>query len=156
MNKAAIVVVLQAVIALTPACALAEANEEVKVADSRDVSLTVYNQDFGLVKDIRTITLNNGINYLRMEDVAAQIDPTSVSFTSVTAPNTVAVREQNYQYDLMDPDTILSKSVGKTVKFKQISPSGAVSEITGVLLNAPSATVVDTDGNVTVKSQGLV
>src|SRR4051812_44873355 len=79
---------------------------EVTSSDSHGVALTIYNQNFGLVRDIRTIELSPGVNFLRFEDVAAQIDPTSVSFQSLTAPNSVTVREQNYQYDLMDPQTI--------------------------------------------------
>src|SRR4051794_36906734 len=67
--------------------------------DSHGVNITIYNQNFGLVKDIRTVDLKEGMNFLRFEDVAAQIDPTSVSFQSLTAPNSVTVREQNYQYD---------------------------------------------------------
>src|ERR1700677_3263999 len=84
--------------------------EEVKASDSQDVSLTIYNQNFGLVRDVRSVELKSGINYLRFEDVAAQIDPTTVNFVSLTAPNAVSVREQNYQYDLLDPTTILSTS----------------------------------------------
>ncbi|HEY9713459.1 MAG TPA: hypothetical protein V6C72_08305, partial [Chroococcales cyanobacterium] len=93
--------------------------EDVTASDSQGVSITVYNQNFGLVKDVRNVELKNGINYLRFEDVAAQIDPTTVSFASLSAPNSVAVREQNYQYDLLDPSTILNKSIGKPVKFRQ-------------------------------------
>jgi hypothetical protein len=118
---------------------------EVTSGDSRGISLTIYNQNFGLVKDIRSVDLQQGVNYLRFEDVAAQIDPTSVSFQSLTAPNSVTVREQNYQYDLLDPQTILSKSVGKQIKFRQYL-NGQVRELNGVLLNSPLATVYDAAG----------
>lgn len=127
-----------------------------QVSASKGVAITVYNQNFGLVKDSREVTLKDGINYLRFEDVAAGIDPTTVSFTSLTAPNAVAVREQNYQYDLMDLDTILRKSVGKTVHFRQfLSPSG-VREVTGTLLSSPSVSVADSDGNVSSRAQSVV
>jgi len=130
--------------------------ELVTASDSHGVSLTIYNQNFGLVKDVRSVELKEGINYLRFQDVAAMIDPTSVSFESLTAPNAVVVREQNYQYDLMDPDTILSKSVGKNVKFKQVLANGQIQELSGVLLNPPAATVSDTSGNTSIHHQGLV
>lgn len=130
--------------------------QESSVSDSQGVHLTIYNQNFGLVRDTRKIDLKEGVNFVRVEDVAAQIDPTSVSFSSVTAPNAVVVREQNYQYDLLNPTSILKKSVGKSVKFRQTLPSGAVRELMGVLLNPPEATVSDTDGNVQERSQGLV
>jgi hypothetical protein len=142
-------------IALALAIPLRALSAESDAKDSKGINLTIYNQNFGLVKDIRSVDLKEGINYLRFEDVAAQIDPTSVSFQSLSAPNTVTVREQNYQYDLMDPQTILSKSVGKTLKFRQYQ-NGQVRELTGVLLNSPQASVSDTNGNVSVRYQGLV
>ncbi len=133
------------------------AQEEITtVSEPQGVNLTVYNQNFAVVKDERNVDLKQGINYLRFEDVAAKIDPTSVSFASLSAPNTVVVREQNYQYDLLDPTTILSKSVGKTVKFKQILPAGQTQEIVGTLLNPPSNFVSDPSGNTYERSQGLV
>ncbi len=131
--------------------------EEIKASDSQDVSLTIYNQNFGLVRDVRTVDLKAGVNYLRFEDVAAQIDPTTVNFTSLTAPNAVTVREQNYQYDVLDPITILSKSVGKSVKFREYLASGQVHETAGILLNPPQSTVFnDASGNSTTRMQGLV
>ena len=106
--------------------------EEVTASSSQGTNLTIYNQNFGLVKDIRSIELKDGINYLRFEDIAAQIDPTTVNFISLTAPNSVVtVREQNYQYDLVNPTTILNKSVGKTVKIRQYLPGGAMHETSG-------------------------
>ena len=123
---------------------------------STGIAITVYNQNFGLVKDIRSVDLKEGINNLRFDDVAAAIDPTTVSFTSLTAPNSVVVREQNYQYDLMDVGTILSKSVGKDIKIRQYLSGGAVHEITGTLLNPPLVTISDSNGNVSQRSQSIV
>ncbi len=122
---------------------------------SQAVAITVYNQNFGLVKDTRNIDLTAGINYLRFEDVAAAIDPTSVSFSSITAPNSVVVREQNYQYDIMDVGTILSKSVGKEIKVRQYT-SGGVHETTGTLLNQPVVTISDSNGNLSTRNQSIV
>lgn len=125
--------------------------------DTRGVSLTIYNQNFAVVRENRQIPLKEGVNLVRYEDVAAQIDPTSISFKSLTAPNAVAVREQNYQYDLLNPTSILNKSVGKTIRFKQVHPDGKVEILEGTLLNPPTAVVGQTDagGGGTVY-QGLV
>ncbi|MBS2006288.1 MAG: DUF4139 domain-containing protein [Cyanobacteria bacterium SZAS TMP-1] len=130
-------------------------SEAANKAESLGVAITVYNQNFGLVKDIRNFELKEGINSIRFEDVAAAIDPTTVSFTSLTAPNSVAVREQNYQFDLMDVGTILSKSVGKEIKIRQYT-TGGTHEITGVLLNPPQVSVSDSNGNVSQRSQSIV
>ncbi len=132
------------------------AYDEKKISESSGVSLTIYNQNFGLVRDTRSVELVNGINHVRFEDVAAKIDPTSVSFTSLTAPNQVVVREQNYQYDLIEPTTILSKSVGKDVRIKNYMAGGGVSEISGTLINSPRTYVSDSEGRVSSTYSGLV
>jgi hypothetical protein len=48
----------------------------------RDVSLTVYNANLGLVKDVRELRLPEGQGDVRFTDVATQIDPTSVHLES--------------------------------------------------------------------------
>lgn len=131
------------------------AGEVVPAGGSQGVAVTIYNQNFGLVKDARNIDLTAGINYLRFEDVAAGIDPTSVSFTSLSAPNSVVVREQNYQYDIMDVGTILSKSVGKEIKIRQYTQAGT-HEVSGTLLNQPVVTVSDSNGNLSTRTQSIV
>lgn len=107
------------------------------VSGPKSVRLTVYNQNFALVKDVRTIQLAKGINSVEVEDVAGRIDPTSVLFKSLTAPNSVQILEQNYQYDLISPDNILNKSVGERVTFTRFDESGQPHTQGGVLLNPP-------------------
>lgn len=129
------------------------------VSDSEGISLTIYNQNFGLVRDLRSVNLKDGVNYLRFEDVASQIDPTSVSFSSLTAPNSLAVREQNYQYDLVDPSTILSKSVGKTLRIRRYMDNGTVKELNGTLLSSVGhggGLVLKTSDGVVLNPQGEI
>jgi hypothetical protein len=123
---------------------------------SAQEEVTIYNQNFGLVRDVRNMHLHEGVNHVRFEDVAAQIDPTSVNFQSLTAPNGVVVREQNYQYDLLDQNTILSKSVGKELKFKHYLPGGGTAELNGILLNPPQSTVYNENSGPQTHYQGLV
>ncbi len=145
-----------AVLAWTLSTLMQPVSAEQTTSESKGVNLTIYNQNFGLVKDVRSIDLKSGLNDVRFEDVAAQIDPTSVSFVSLTAPNSVVVKEQNYQYDLLNPNTILSKSIGKQARFRQFLGNGQINDISGTLLNAPQVTVADPNGNLAVNSQGLV
>lgn len=108
------------------------------VSGPEAVQLTVYNANFALVKDARTVTLGKGINSIEVEDVAAKIDPTSILFKSLTAPNSVSILEQNYQYDLISPDNILNKSVGQRVTFTNFDSSGRAYTQSGVVLNPVS------------------
>ncbi len=90
--------------------------------DQTGVALTIYNVNLGLVKDQRQVKLSKGINDLRFMDVASQIIPTSVHIKSLVNPETLQVLEQNYEYDLLNPQKLLDKYVGKEVKLYQMNP----------------------------------
>ncbi len=85
-------------------------------ADQTQVSLTIYNSNLGLVKDVREIELAEGLTRLQFMDVAARIMPTTVLIRSRTDADGLQVLEQNYEYDLLSPETLLEKYVGKEVK----------------------------------------
>ena len=107
------------------------------VSGPKSIQLTVYNQNFALIKDVRSVNLAKGITSIEVEDVAAKIDPTSVLFKSITAPNSVVILEQNYQYDLISPENILNKSVGERLTFTRFDDQGRPVTQSGVLLNPP-------------------
>lgn len=83
--------------------------------DSDSIALTVYNQGTALVRDQRRITLDAGANTVDFRDVAATIDATSVSFRSLTDPNGTVVLEQNYIYDLVDSEALLSRYLDEII-----------------------------------------
>src|SRR5262245_66516752 len=77
--------------------------------EQREVMVTVYNGDLGLVKDLREVRLAVGTAEIWFMDVAARIDPTSVHLRSLTAPAGLRILEQNYEYDLLSSDKLLEK-----------------------------------------------
>ncbi len=83
--------------------------------DQQTLSVTIYNSNIGLVKDVRRITLPAGVSELKFMDVAAQINPATVHIKSLTSPSQFSVQEQNYEYDLLNPQKLLDKYVGKEV-----------------------------------------
>lgn len=91
---------------------LAGFTEEMK---RQDVGLTVYNQNFALVRDIRNINLSSGVNEVRFFDIAAKIEPGSVHFKSITAPDKCQILEQNFEYDLVSADKLLLKYIGEVL-----------------------------------------
>ena len=125
------------------------------VAAPQSVELTVYNVNFGLVKEIRTIDLRAGRQELRVEDVAAFIDPTSVGIKVVQGA-TMDVLEQNYQYDLISTSTILLKSIGKRIRFRQVLANGTERVTEGELLAAPGQIVAGEGGGGYATYTGLV
>jgi hypothetical protein len=85
-------------------------------APAREVQLTVYNNDLGLVRDVRDLDLQNGRGSVSIVDVAAQIDPTSVHLKSLSREGGITVLEQNYRYDLASPDRILERYLDSAIE----------------------------------------
>ena len=83
--------------------------------ESDSIALTVYNEGTALVRDQRTLALEAGANTVDFQDVAATIDATSVTFRSLTDPDGTVVLEQNYIYDLVDSEALLSRYLDETI-----------------------------------------
>ncbi len=59
---------------------------------------------YAIIKHERLVNLRRGRSTIRFTDVAAQIDPTTVSFASLTDPAGTHVLEQNFEFDLVSSD----------------------------------------------------
>jgi hypothetical protein len=118
------------------------------------VEVTVYNQGFGLVKEVRSLELRKGRQRLPIEDVAAQIEATSVGYKALGDKDAFHLLEQNYEYDLISPLAILNKSVGQRVRFvRAIGNQRDVLE--GVLISSPTA-IISGDGHGQQTYNGMV
>jgi hypothetical protein len=104
-------------VALGPLSARADAPRS-KVsgdADRKQVTITVYNQGFGLVREVRELDdLGTGRVALEFRDVASTVQPETVAVKA--SGNGLRVLEQNYRFDLLTPDTLLEKYVGRNVR----------------------------------------
>lgn len=101
---------------LSPLAAFAEEVTSSTAEDQVGVEVTVYNNNLGLIKDARKVSLPKGLGELRFMDVAASIMPVTVHVKSTNRPDQFNVLEQNYEYDLMSPQKLLDKYVGKKIK----------------------------------------
>lgn len=130
---------------------LAVSGEQAAISTSRSdqsgVALTVYNSGLGLVKDQREVTLPSSASQLRFMDVAAKIIPASVSIRSITAPDRLRVLEQNYEYDLLNPQKLLDKYVGKEIKLYQKNPYSEREDIVNATLIANNGEPIYRIGN---------
>ena len=99
---------------------VAEADKNVvsksTIDDQIGVEVAVYNNNIGLIKETRKLTLPSGEGELRFMGVASQILPVTVHVESLNYPSDFSVVEQNYEYDLINADKLLDKYVGKKVK----------------------------------------
>ena len=102
-----------------------------------EISVTIYNQDLGLVKDVRELEFQKGKSIIKFTDVAARIDPTSVHFKPVNPSDRVSILEQNYQYDLVSSSKILQKYLDKEIELftKSAAPTGKEKSYKGRLLS---------------------
>ncbi len=83
-------------------------------AGDRDVAVTVYNENLGVVKDRRRFTLASGISELRFTDVASLIDPTSVHLRPL-GKSTIEVITQDYRFDLVSTEKLLERYLDQPV-----------------------------------------
>lgn len=76
----------------------------------KEINLTIYNSNLGVVKDLREINIDKGTTEIKLSDVAKLIDPTSVHIKLDGN-----ILEQNYQYDLVSTDKILQKYIDRDI-----------------------------------------
>ena len=102
----------------------ADAPQSTTLADQADLAVTVYNSDIALVRDVRNLRLPEGTFDLQFMDIAATVNPATVHFRSLTQPSAVSVLEQNYEYDLLEPEKLLRKYVGREVTLMRYRQEG--------------------------------
>jgi hypothetical protein len=137
-KRRGMVLALLAVLALVGAVAGDGRQAAPVVAQEAGVELAVYNQDLALVKDRRTLNLDEGLNQVRFSDVAAQIDATSVHFRSITDPEGTTVLEQNYEYDLVGSAKLLLKYLDQEISL--VTEDGTF--YTGTLLSGAQDIII--------------
>ena len=87
-----------------------------------DLSVTIYNGDIALVQDIRPLTIARGRVRQEFPDVSAAIRPETVALDMADA----AIIEQNFDYDLLSPTSLMEKAVGETITLLRTNPATGV------------------------------
>ncbi|MCQ2965801.1 MAG: DUF4139 domain-containing protein [Alphaproteobacteria bacterium] len=107
--------------------------------DILDMNITVYSSGFGLVKDIRNVNLEKGLNSLSFSNVSAQIQPE----TSILRGGNLKVLEQNFNYDLISKNSLLEKFTNKEVTvIKTNLATGTETEEKAVILSTSNGTIL--------------
>ncbi|MFO7974935.1 MAG: DUF4139 domain-containing protein [Candidatus Hydrogenedentota bacterium] len=105
------------------------------VNQQSDIAVTAYNNGIALVRDVRELDLPTGEVALTFMDVAQQIRPETVGLRSLAQSGSVVILEQNYEYDLISPQKLMEKYVGKEVKLINFSDEIGFYEKTAELLS---------------------
>jgi hypothetical protein len=108
--------------------------------DGQRLALTIYNLDLALVQDVRSLDFTAGRSRLEFKDVSASIRPETVTLSA----SGVDIVEQNFDFDLLTPEKMMEKAVGRQVQIVRTNP-GNGNEVT------ETATVLSVNNGVVLK-----
>ncbi|HEY6898450.1 MAG TPA: DUF4139 domain-containing protein [Rhodocyclaceae bacterium] len=111
-------------------------------SDRTATAVTVYNDNLALVKEKRKLSLPAGPVRLSLREVSARIQPETALLHAVTG-KPVVLLEQNFDFDLLTPQKLLDKYVGREVTVIKTNPAtGAESREKATVLAAGEGTVL--------------
>jgi len=86
---------------------------------SSQPSLTIYNQDFAVVRQDLSLDLRSGVNQIKVSDITMHLEPDSVILRDPAGKHALNVLEQNYRADPVSQLSLLSLYEGRTIEFQQ-------------------------------------
>lgn len=131
---------ITAVIFIMTISATAMAEIVTTMGDQQSISLTIYNNNLALVRDTRKIRLPVGEQSLAFKEISSKIQPE----TALLKGDMIDVIEQNYEFDLLSPTSLLQKYVGKQIGIVRQNPKTGEEKYL-------EATVLSTAGGVVLK-----
>ena len=111
------------------------------------MEITIYNNNLALVKEVRNMNIASNVSTLTFSNISNLIKAETVTFKSLTDPNNVKIREQNYEYDLVDEYKLMEKFIGERITIK--TQEGR--NYTGYLLNSSGNIIISEGKNGTGK-----
>jgi hypothetical protein len=80
-------------------------------------ALTIYNQNFAVVRDTVALDLKQGVNNVRFTETTAHLEPDSIILRDPSGKTSLQILEQNYRNDPVSQELLLSFFEGKTIDF---------------------------------------
>jgi len=138
---------------IAPLCIVFVLFASIGFAANDRLQVTIYNDNKALVNEQRVIPLKKGVNEIRLTDVSARIDPTSVHVASLTDPEGTRVLEQNFEYDLVSTSRLLEKYLDRQIKV--VTRDGATYK--GTLVGTAGGVIIQnaTGGTTVLKKEHL-
>ena len=100
-------------------------------------NLTIYNQNFAVVKEDRVFKLRKGENEARLTEITRHLEPESVMLRDLSFPDSIQILEQNYESQPLSEGLLLSKLEGKEIEFEVFNPETKKKEIKkGILIRS--------------------
>lgn len=110
-------------------------------------SVTIYNDNFALVKDVKEFDIKKGQQVIEIDDVSAKIDPTSVLPKFLSDADKIIIYEQNYDFDLVSSSKLLQKYIGNDIIIERYLPNSQKEKISGQLLSVQGGTIIKTQND---------
>ncbi len=92
-----------------------------------DPALTIYNQNFAVIRDTLPLDLHKGENRVTYSEITSHLEPESVILRDTSGRVPLRVLEQNYRADPVSSDMLLSLFESKTIEF--LVPRGDREEV---------------------------
>jgi len=127
--------ILAAVAALLLASAAA-AQTDKSEASGKGTAITIYNQNFALVRQVFPMELTAGVNRVRFADATAFLEPESVILRDLNGRTQLQVLEQNYRNDPITQELLLSLYEGQTIDFELRMQDGRTEHIRGKIIRS--------------------
>ncbi|MGH9532676.1 MAG: DUF4139 domain-containing protein, partial [Terriglobales bacterium] len=89
----------------------------VPAAFAGDNALTIYNQNFAVVRQTVPLDLKSGVNTVNFTETTAHLEPESVVLRDPLGKYRLQILEQNYRSDPVSQPLLLSLFEGKTIDF---------------------------------------
>ncbi len=101
-----------------------------------DPALTIYNQNFAVIRQTLPLDLKAGNNTVRFSGATAHVEPDSVILRDPAGRVLVQVVEQNYRNDPVSQERLLNLYEGKTIEFSVRNPDGTDRIVTGKIIRS--------------------
>lgn len=120
-------------------------------------SVTIYNDNFALVKDTKEFDIKKGQQTIEVTDVSSKVDPTSVLPKFLSDSDKITILEQNYDFDLVNSSKLLQKYIGSDISVERYLPNSNKEKISGKLLSVQGGTIVKTkDDKIVINPEGEI
>ena len=104
---------------------------------SADPALTIYNQQFAVIRETIPLNLKAGVNQVEFDGATSLLEPSSVMLRDPSGRRLLRILEQNYRADPVSLDALLRRYEGQTIEF-QVRNGDRVETVTGKIVRAGS------------------
>jgi hypothetical protein len=117
-----------------------------------DPALTIYNQDFAVIREIIPLDLLSGPTNVQFIGATAHLEPESVILRDPAGRRQLQILEQSYRADPVSTERLLALYEGKTIDFL-VPNQNRVETVSGKIIRA-SQPIIEVDGKLRFQLPG--